>query len=381
MRQKFSMSRLLAPALAAMAIVAVAAPVAAQDLRLADNAPQTYTVQKGDTLWDISGRFLRDAWRWPDVWRMNRDQIRNPHLIYPGDVIRLDYVDGQPRLSIASGGPRESVRLSPATRATPLDREAIPTIPPGDIEPYLSRPLVTGPEGLKDSAEIIAGRDRDRVIRGDGDRVYVVGIDAKAGDLWHMYRPVGPIRSLDRKSTLGFEFRFLGSARVERFNEVSTLVIENAKEEILVGDRLVPAPREVLVNYVPHAPTRDVEGRIIATMRDTVELGRGAIVTIDQGRRGRRRRRHGARDLPRRRADPRSAPEQGPAGDHPPLGPDHLVDAGTVSRRPAGAHRTHVRVPRVRPGVLRHPPQHDRSGAGGRLHPQALTGRRQPAPG
>jgi len=283
MRQKFSMSRLLAPALAAMVITVAAAPVAAQDLRLADNAPQTYTVQKGDTLWDISGRFLRDAWRWPDVWRMNRDQIRNPHLIYPGDVIRLDYVDGQPQLSIASGGPRESVRLSPSTRATPLDREAIPTIPPGDIEPYLSRPLVTGPEGLRDSAEIIAGRDRDRVIRGDGDRVYVVGIDAKAGDLWHMYRPVGPIRSLDRKSTLGFEYRFLGSARVERFNEVSTLVIDNAKEEILIGDRLVPAPREVLVNYVPHAPTRDVEGRIIATVRDTVELGRGAIVTIDKG--------------------------------------------------------------------------------------------------
>jgi hypothetical protein len=277
------MARLLASALAAAAIVAASAPVGAQDVRLADNAPQSYTVQKGDTLWDISGKFLRDPWRWPDVWRMNRDQIRNPHLIYPGDVIRLDYVDGEPRLSVASGGARESVRLSPTARATPLDREAIPTIPPGDIEPYLSRPLVTGADGLKGAAEIIAGRDRDRVVRGDGDRIYVVGIDAKAGDLWHMYRPVGPIRSFDRTATLGFEFRFLGSARVERFGEVATLVIENAKEEILVGDRLVPAPREMLVNYVPHAPSRDVDGRIIASARDAVELGRGSIVTIDKG--------------------------------------------------------------------------------------------------
>jgi len=283
MRQKFSMSRLFGSVIAAAAIVAAACPVAAQDLRVADNAPQAYTVQKGDTLWDISGKFLRDPWRWPDVWRMNRDQIRNPHLIYPGDVIRLDYVDGQPRLSIASGGPRDTVRMSPAARATPLDREAIPTIPPGDLEPYLSRPLVTGPDGLKGAAEIVAGRDRDRVVRGDGDRVYVVGVDAAAGDLWHMYRPVGPIRSFDRKSTLGFEYRFLGSARVERFGDVSTLVIENAKEEILLGDRLVPAPREVLVNYVPHPPSRDIDGRIIATTRDTVELGRGAIVTIDKG--------------------------------------------------------------------------------------------------
>lgn len=286
MRQKSSMALRVIPLIAAAAIVLGGAPALGQDVRIADNAPQTYTVQKGDTLWGISGKFLRDPWRWPDVWRMNREQIRNPHLIYPGDVVRLDYVDGQPRLSLAQGdstGPRETLRVSPTVRSTPLDREAIPTIPPGDIEPFLSRPLVTGPEGLKGSAEIVAGRDRDRVVRGEGDRIYVVGIEPASGALWHIYRPIGPIRSPNLNEQLGFEYRYLGTGRVERFADVSTLLIENATEEIQIGDRLVPAPREVIVNYAPHAPARDVEGRIIATIADTVEMGRGSVVTIDKG--------------------------------------------------------------------------------------------------
>jgi len=274
------------PLMAAAAILLPAAGAFAQELRVADSAPQSYTVQKGDTLWGIAGRFLRDPWRWPDIWRMNRDEIRNPHLIYPGDVVRLDYVDGQPRLSIAqSGGGRDTVRMAPTVRSTPLDREAIPTIPPGDIEPFLSRPIVTGPEGLKGAAEIVAGRDRSRIVRVEGDRIYVVGIEPAAGDLWHIYRPVGPIRSHDLKEQLGHEYRYLGAGRVERFADVSTLVVENATEEILIGDRLVPAPRETIVNYAPHAPAGNVDGRIIAAPTDTVELGRGGIVTLDRGAR------------------------------------------------------------------------------------------------
>jgi hypothetical protein len=173
--------------------------------------------------------------------------------------------------------------LSPSVRSSPLDVEAIPSIPAGDIEPYLTRPLITGPNGLDSAAQIIAGRDT-RESRGDGDVAYVVGVDPKAGNLWSIYRQGREFRSLETNELLGVEQRYLGAAKVDRFADVSSLRIVTANEEILIGDRLIPAPRGVLMNYVPHAPASQIDGRVIALESDlATEAGRGSIVTLDNG--------------------------------------------------------------------------------------------------
>lgn len=283
MRAKSSIaSSLLSAAL--LTLLLASGFVRAQPIQLQDNPPDRYTVQKGDTLWGIAGRFLKQPWRWPEVWRMNRDQIRNPHWIYPGDVVVLDRSDGQPRLTLERDPASNATRLSPTVRVAPLADHAIPSIPAADIEPYLSRPVVTGPEGPPDAGKIIAARDQ-RVVRGAGDAVYAVNVPESAGTEWLVYRPGKVLRSYDSGEFLGEELRYLGAAHVERFGEVSTLRITAAREEIVFGDLVLPAPREELVNYVPHAPDRAVDGRIIALANDSVETGRGYLVTLDRGSR------------------------------------------------------------------------------------------------
>jgi hypothetical protein len=275
MRQKFSIAKCALAAVAAL-LVLCASGARADSPVIIDQAPQRYVVQKGDTLWGIAGKFLKEPWRWPEIWRMNRDEIKNPHRIYPGDVIVLDRATGQLSLE------RPVTRLSPAVRTAPLDAEAIPSIPPGDIEPYLSRPLVTAPDGLADAAVVVAGRE-PHVVRARGDAIYVTGIDPKAGDLWYIYRRGRSLSPIDGGDFLGEEQKFVGSARVERFGDVSTMRIVSSKQEIIDGDHLVPAPREQLINYAPHAPARPIEGRIIAIDGDAFEAARGTIVTVDLG--------------------------------------------------------------------------------------------------
>ncbi len=263
------------------------APVSAQTIQLQDNPPDRYTVQKGDTLWGIAGKFLKQPWRWPDIWRMNREQIKNPHWIYPGDVVVLDKVDGEWRLSVnrpGAGGNPGLTRVSPTIRIDTLGAEAIASIPAGDLTPYLTQPIVTGPDGLVGAAKIIAARD-GRVVRGEGDSVYAISIDEKSGTEWYIYRPGNVLRSFDSNETLGWEMRYLGTARVERYGEVSRMLITSAREEILINDLLVPAPKETLINFVPHAPDQSVEGRVIQLYSGGSESGRGSLVVLDRGAR------------------------------------------------------------------------------------------------
>jgi hypothetical protein len=173
--------------------------------------------------------------------------------------------------------------LSPSVRVEPLEARAIPSIPPGDIEAFLTKPVVTGPDGFDKAAQIVSARNRERVIRGAGDVVYVLGIDQRLGDLWYIYRPVGPILRPGTQEVLGYESKFLGTARVEKFGDLATVKIESSDEEILVGDRMIPAPREIVQNYVPRAPDKPIDAQIIRVPYGGVETGRGYVVTLDRG--------------------------------------------------------------------------------------------------
>jgi hypothetical protein len=265
------------------------APARAEELKLADNVPDRYVVVKGDTLWDISGRFLKQPWRWPEIWRLNKDEIKDPHWIYPGDVIVLDYSDGSPRLRLmkqhSSGGSGE-VKLSPRIRSEASTGFAIPSIPPSVIEPYLSQPLVVGPDQLKNAPRVAQGPD-DRVILSVGEKAYVVGIaDNDPNLIWQIYRPGKALTDPDTKELLGYEAEYLGDAKlVSQQNKVTTMQILKVKQEITIGDRLVPAHRSEVFSYVPHAPATDFGGKVISAYGGVAEIGQYGIPVINRGAR------------------------------------------------------------------------------------------------
>lgn len=263
------------------------APANADELKLADNVPDRYVVVKGDTLWDISGRFLKQPWRWPEIWRLNKDEIKNPHWIYPGDVIVLDFVDGQPRLKLLKGyasGSSGVTKLSPRIRTEERGEFAIRSIAPSAIEPYLSQPLVVGVDQLKSAPRIAQGPD-DRVILSLGENAYAVGMNENESNLiWQIYRPGKALIDPDTKETLGYEATYLGDAKLQsQKDRVSTLRILKIKQDITIGDRLVPAHRSEVFSYIPHAPANDFGGKIISAYGGVAEVGQYGIVVINRG--------------------------------------------------------------------------------------------------
>lgn len=259
---------------------AAAVAQTAPPIQLADNAPDSHVVQRGDTLWGISAKFLKEPWRWPELWRLNRDQVRNPHRIYPGQVLVLDRSAGRPALRLG-----RVVKLQPKVYEEP-STEPVSSIPQKAIDPYLSEPLVVEADGMADAPKVIATQE-DRVMVGAGNIVYVAGMKGQART-WQVYRPLQPIVDPISNETLGYEAFFLGSARLLREGEPATLEIVNAKQEIARGDRLLPAERPEIVAYAPHAPDKQIEGNVITIyggVGQTGETGRGNIVTINRGKR------------------------------------------------------------------------------------------------
>ncbi|NJN39998.1 MAG: LysM peptidoglycan-binding domain-containing protein [Gammaproteobacteria bacterium] len=220
-------------------------------LEIRSDAPDRYTVQKGDTLWGISSKFFREPWRWPEIWRLNKNEIRDPHLIYPGDVVVFDRATG--RLSID--------RATPRIREERLAGEAVPSIPPRLIEPFLRRPLVIENDGLLRAPEIVA-TELGRYNVGQGGKVYANGISKSSEELWYVYRQGRPIIDPDSGHTLGFEAVNLGVARVTVRGEPSTLVITSSTREISRGDRLVAVGPTAVFSYIPRKPDREINARV-----------------------------------------------------------------------------------------------------------------------
>lgn len=252
-----------------------------------DNAPDQHVVVRGDTLWDISGKFLKNAWCWPTVWGMNKDQIRDAHWIYPGQIIYFDRVAGRLRLGAPSANDTFDVRLQPRMRAEQLARSAVAAIPSNAIEPFLNQPLAIEKNALDGTPRIVATQE-GRFNIAKGDKAYVLG-DLKGGATFQVFRPGTPLKDPQTGEILGYEAAYLGSLKLERASaqagEAHTFSVVESKQEIGVGDRLLPAPPAPILNYMPHAPEKMVDGRIVSVYGGVNQAGQNQIVSLNRGAR------------------------------------------------------------------------------------------------
>lgn len=262
--------------------VALAAPTATAPLELARDAPERHVVVPGDTLWDISALFLKDPFRWPELWQLNRDEIKNPHWIYPGQVLVLDTSGGQPRLRIeGADGDVPTVKVEPQVRVTDLNKE-IPAIPQGVIEPFLSQPLVAEEDSLESTPRILATQN-NRVYSAQGDLAYVTKIAPGAGKQWQIYRPGKVMKDPRNGAVLGYEAVLLGSAALVKEGEPATVRITTARQEVGKDDRLIPAPRLDIINYPLHRPQSAIDSRVVSIYGGDTAGGRYSIIAIAGG--------------------------------------------------------------------------------------------------
>lgn len=258
----------------------------ADELRLQDNAPTRYIVVKGDTLWDISGRFLKDPWKWPQIWRMNKEEIKNPHWIYPGDVVVLDTSGPTPRLSLVKSNTENTlttVKLSPKVRATTIEDKGILPIPASAINAFINQPFVME-KGALDSAPRILSAEEDRMVLGAGDQAYATN-DKSQNTNWKILRPGKELVDPDTKEVLGNEVEYLGEARTLVPGDPQRVLITAASQEIEAKDRLKATDEKYSFRYVPHAPSGVVNGKVISAYGGLAEAGQYATVLINKGAR------------------------------------------------------------------------------------------------
>lgn len=266
------------------------APAVPTATPLRPGVPERYVVEKGDTLWDISSHFLKDPWLWPEVWHIN-PAIRNPHLIYPGDVIALTWVDGKPVLTLEGAEaippppPRpdlRTVKLSPSARVSKL-RRSITTIPRSAIAQFLRRPFIIDEDDLDDAAYIVSNFG-DNIISGKNKKIYAARIDDGQVINFNIVRKGDAYIDPDTGELLGYEAINLGEARLQKLGNPTTLMVTKAYKEILKGDYLMPKEDQIVeVNFFPRAPKHDVAGRIISVADGLAKIGQFNIVVINKG--------------------------------------------------------------------------------------------------
>ena len=268
-------------------------------LQLADGAPDRYIVKSGDTLWGIASKFLKDPYRWGELWKLNAEEIKNPQRIYPGQVIALDKSGNEPHLTLVTVKERQHEYVDPL-------RKAIPSIPPQDIEPFLSQPRVVDVAGAEAAPTVVALQD-NRVVAGAGDTVYasesvsterlfpiflqgkdrfnpVTPASVAEPKSWQLFRPSKPLVDPDSGETLGYESVYLGTARKTQGGVPMSFLVLTAKMEIQRDDKLMPAPPLDVPSYIPRAPTTRILGKVLAIYSGVTYGGPQTIVTLNRGK-------------------------------------------------------------------------------------------------
>lgn len=249
-----------------------------------DNYPERYTVIKGDTLWDISGKFLKSPWLWPEIWHAN-PQVSNPHLIYPGDIIGLVYIDGQPRITTLQAGPENGVvKLSPKVKAMPISA-AIPTIPLDAIASFLSQNRIIEPDDMNSAPYVLIGKEQ-HLLSAAGDTVFARG-DVGDVDRMAVYRSGKDFIDPETNEYLGLEAKAIATTAVSAVNnEVISLTVLRSNEEIRQGDRLLHTEDRVINStYMPSKPDFDVRGKMISVNTGVGNIGQYNVVVVNRGER------------------------------------------------------------------------------------------------
>ena len=246
---------------------------------LAANAPKTYTVQKGDTLWDISSTFLRDPWLWPEIWQVN-PQVENPHLIYPGDTLTLAYgAGGTPELRLERGAAN---RLSPRVRSEPLEG-AITAIPYDIVAAFMSKPTVLEKGEIKNLPYVVSSREQ-HLVAATGNTIYARGsLEGEAGSRYNVMHVGDPLIDPEDNNLVGYQGIYTGAARMVEQGDPSSLLLTESARETLDGDLVIPGTFDTPLDFIPHAPAAEVDGQVISIVNGLYMAGKYQVVVINRG--------------------------------------------------------------------------------------------------